>query len=468
MEEINLKKLDSRLHKQIENVRKALDTNPSYSVDVMTNIVNRHPDCLEARKILRKAQQRANSGKSKALNSVNSMFSKVSSVLNIGSADKVKKNPTIALSTAEKLLNTNPSNKSAHKAIGIAAEALGLYETAAFAYEEIRKIEPGNLENAKALMSAYIRIGENEKAVRVGDQAYKEHPSDNEIQSLIRKASVEQSIKKGKWEESENFRDKLKDEEDAHKLEQAAKVKTSDDDLRSIIEETKRAVAEQPENLNLYREIFNGHRKLKEFDKALEWLALARKLESGSADIGLERLESTLKLEQMHQAIATKEEVLKKDPENTDLQGQLEALRNEERDFRLEQAEAYMKRYPNEFSYRYELGELYYEKGETDRAIKELQLAQRSPKVRVSALILLGKIYKSKRFFDLATEQFNAVKSEISGSTEQKKEVLYELGSCYELQNDMEKAIAEYKALYSIDISYRDVSSKIDEFYAQK
>ena len=36
MEEVALKELDSRLHKQVETVRKALNKNPSYSVDVMT------------------------------------------------------------------------------------------------------------------------------------------------------------------------------------------------------------------------------------------------------------------------------------------------------------------------------------------------------------------------------------------------------------------------------------------------
>ena len=183
--------------------------------------------------------------------------------------------------------------------------------------------------------------------------------------------------------------------------------------------------------------------------------------------MSLERLESKLKLEKMQHAIAAKKKELEEDPENTDLKSALKALRDEENAFRLVQAKEFAKRYPNEFSYRYELGELYYKKGETDQAIKELQLAQRSPKVRINSLILLGKIYKSKRFFDLAAEQFNTVKSEITGPTEQKKEVLYELGSCYELQGDAEKAIAEYKILYSIDIGYQDVSKKIDDFYAQ-
>ncbi len=465
MEEVALKELDSRLHKQIDNVRKAMDKNPSYSVDVMTNIVNRHPHCLEARKILRKAQQRANSGKTLGLKS---MFSKVSCALNgIGSTEKIKKNPSGALSAAEKLLNSNPSNVSAHRAIGVAAEALELHETAAFAYEEIHKLEPDNLENAKALMRAYIRIGKNDNAVRIGDQVYKSNSSDNEIQSLIRQASVEQSIRKGNWEGSESFRDKLKDENQAHKLEQASKAKASDSDLRELIETAEQAVAEEPENLSLHRDIFNNYRKLKEFDKALEWMARARKLEAGSADVSLERIESKLKLEKMRQSIAANEKELESNPEDADLKRTLESLRSEESQFCLVQAEDFVKRYPNEFSYRYELGELYYKKGEIDRAIKELQLALRSPKVRVSTLILLGRIYKSKRFFDLAAEQFATVKSEISGNTEQRKEVLYELGSCYELQGDAAKAIVEYKSLYSIDISYRDVSKKIDDFYAQ-
>ena len=164
MEEVALKELDSRLHKQIETVRKALNKNPAYSVDVMTNIVDRHPQCLEARKLLRKAQQRANPGKS---NPLKSLFAKANCTLHgLGSIEKIRKDPMAAMSTAEKLLNTNPTNISAHKAIGIAAEALKMDETAAFAYNEIYKIEPGNLENVKALMLAYIRIGSNDEAVR--------------------------------------------------------------------------------------------------------------------------------------------------------------------------------------------------------------------------------------------------------------------------------------------------------------
>jgi tetratricopeptide (TPR) repeat protein len=466
MEEVALKDLDPRLQKQIDNARKAVDKNPSYAVDIMSNIVGRFPGCLDARKILRQAQQRASGGKSKGLGG---LISKVSSLpFSIGSDAKVKKDPAGALVSAEQILKTNPANVTAHKVIGSAAEALKLFETAVFAYEEIQKIEPKNAENIKALMAAYIQVGRSEDAIRIGDAAYHEHPADDEIQSLIKKASVEQSINKGKWEADESFRDKLKDEEEAHKLEQAGRAKTGEAGLRSMIEEAKAAVAKQPENINFYREIFNSYRKLGEFDNALEWIGKARQLEAGSADVNLERLEGTLKHEKMAHAIAAQEQALKASPEDVALKGALEELRHQERAFRLAQAEDLVQRYPNEFSYRYELGELYYDGGKTDDAIKELQLAQRSPKVRVSALILLGKAYKVKGFSDLAAEQLNIAKSEIPGVTEQKKDVLYELGSCYEAQGDMDKAMVEFKALYGADISFRDVAQKIDAFYSSQ
>ncbi|MFQ3225472.1 MAG: tetratricopeptide (TPR) repeat protein [Lentimonas sp.] len=466
MEEVALKDLDPRLQKQIENARKAVDKNPSYAVDIMSNIVARHPECLDARKILRQAQQRATEGKSKGFGG---FLSKMTSIpFSLGSDAKIKKDPAAAMASAEEMLNTNPSNVTAHKVIGSAAEALELFETAAFAYEEIRKIEPKNAEHVKALMSAYIHIGKSEEAIRVGDAAYHEHPADDEIQSLIKKASVEQSINKGKWEDDESFRDKLKDEEESQKLEQAGRAKTGEAGLRSMIEDAKAAVAEEPGNINFYRDISSNYRKLGDFDNALEWIGKARQLEAGSADVNLERLEGTLKREKMATAITAKEEALEANPESAAAQSELEALRHEERVFRLAQAEDIVQRYPNEYGYRYELGELYHAEGETDKAIKELQLAQRSPKVRINALILLGKAYKVKGFSDLAAEQLTLAKSEIPGITDQKKDVLYELGSCYEEQGDMDKAMVEFKALYGADISYRDVSQKIDDFYSKK
>lgn len=465
MEEIPLKDLDNRLQKQIENARKAIDKNPTYAVDILANIVSRNPACLEARKILRQAQQRASKGSTK----LGGLLKKVTSIpFSMGSDSKLKKDPQKALDAAEQMLNSNPDNVAAHKIVGAAAEILELDSTAVFAYEAVRKLEPSNTENAKALMSVLIKNGQCEEAIQIGDAVYRMNPSDDEVQALIKRASVEQTMEKGKWEDDKSFRDKLKDEDEAQKLEQAGRAKTGESGLRALIEDAQASVAEDPGNMNYYREIASNYRKLGEYDNALEWVAKARELEAGRADVNLERMVGTLQREKMQKAIAEVEARLEETPDDADAKAELDKLRAEERAFRLEQCEDLVQRYPNEFSYRYELGELYLEDGEVDKALKELQLAQRSPKVRVSSLVLLGKGYLKKGFHDLAAEQLNTAKSEIAGMTDQKKDVLYQLGTAYEQQGDMDKAMVEFKALYGADISYRDVSQKIDDFYSNK
>ncbi|MGJ8639950.1 MAG: tetratricopeptide repeat protein [Opitutaceae bacterium] len=466
MEEVALQNLDSRLQKQIENARKAVDKNPTYAIDIMTNIVARNPNCLDARRILRQAQQRSKKGKTKGFGK---FLSKMTSIpMSMGSDSKVQKDPKKAIETAEQILTSDPFNPVGHRMLGAAAEALELKETAAFAYEELHKIDPDDGEAVKSLMTVYIAMGRTEDAVRIGDVAYRKNPADDEIQGLIKKASVEQSINKGKWEDDKSFRDKLKDEEESQKLEQAGRAKTGESGLRAMIEDNLKAVAEEPGNMNLYRDLASSYRKLGEFDNALLWVGKARQLDAGRADVNLERLEVSLTREKMTTAIEAVEAKLEADPEDAAAKAELEKLQTEEHAFRRAQAESLVQRYPNEFGYRFELGELYLEDGDVDKSIKELQLAQRSPKVRVSALILLGKAYKQKGFSDLAAEQLNTAKAEIPGMTDQKKDVLYELGSAYEQQGDMEKAMVEFKALYGADISYRDVSQKIDDFYSKK
>ncbi|MBL00259.1 MAG: hypothetical protein CMI34_02465, partial [Opitutales bacterium] len=145
MEEVALKDLDTRLQKQIENARKAVDKNPSYAVDILTNIVARNPACLDARKILRQAQQRATQGKTKGLGG---LLSKVTSIpFSMGSHAKIKKDPQKAMESAEQMLNVNVENVTALVVLGSASEELELYSTAVFAYEAVRKLEPTNSEN---------------------------------------------------------------------------------------------------------------------------------------------------------------------------------------------------------------------------------------------------------------------------------------------------------------------------------
>jgi tetratricopeptide (TPR) repeat protein len=74
----------------------------------------------------------------------------------------------------------------------------------------------------------------------------------------------------------------------------------------------------------------------------------------------------------------------------------------------------------------------------------------------------------AKELFDLALEQLKQPAESLTVVDELKKEVLYLLAQCYERLDKQEDAIQQYKAIYSNDIGYRDVSQKINKFYGKK
>ena len=135
--------------------------------------------------------------------------------------------------------------------------------------------------------------------------------------------------------------------------------------------------------------------------------------------------------------------------------------------FQRQQLESLVQRYPNEYGYRFELGCLLFEEGQFDDCLPHFQLAQRNAKVRLDAILYLGRAYLSKKFFDLAIEQFKSLKSEIQIMDDRKKDAVYQLGCCYESMGHGELAIEEFKLVYSSDISFRDVADKINEFYTK-
>ena len=124
-----------------------------------------------------------------------------------------------------------------------------------------------------------------------------------------------------------------------------------------------------------------------------------------------------------------------------------------------------MQRYPNDYGYRYELGLILFEENDYDGSLPHFQLAQRNAKVRLDAILHLGRAYSRKNFNDLAIEQFNLLKNEIQVMDDRKKNAIYELGCCFESMGNKEGAIEEFKLIYSSDISFKDVADKINAFY---
>ncbi len=463
MQEVTLNSLDARLQKQIENAQVALQRgNFDYVVEITTTVLNLAPGCVPVRRLQRAALVKRAELKNK-------LFSKaMGSVTMAGFMFASKKDPLKALESADKMLHADPSNVGALKTLGEASKSLGMMETAAFAWEAIRELQPKDHDTLVSLANAYIDARMHKEAVRVAEDLLKLRPSDGDALALMRKASVAQTMDKGKWESQSSFRTKLKDENLAVSLEQAAKVVTSAEMSERLIEEAKDRLAQQPDNINHYRTIIEGYRRIDDSASALEYVKKARQLPAAAGDAAFEKLQGDLTiavLEKQAKALAQQSAAA---PDDDALKQAAATAAEELAKARLDDARLYVERYPNDYAARYTLGTLLFDAGDYQNAIANFQQALKSPKVRISALGGMGKALKARKMFDLAVQQFQTAKAELPTMDDLKKDVIYQLAECYEGMGQREAAINEYKLIYSEDIGFRDVADKINAFYSSK
>jgi len=462
MQEVSLTSLDLRLQKQVENAQVALQRgNFEYVFEVTSQVLKQAPGCLPVRRLQRAAIIRQNESK-------NMLVAKAfGSMTMAGFLFSNKKDPVKAIEAAEKMLHVDPHNITALKSMADAANSLGLMETAAFSWECIREAQPKDHDTLVHLAEAYLAAKMNKEAVKVADELLKLRPQDGDALALMRKASVAQTMDKGNWESQVSFRSKLKDENLATSLEQASKVVTSTEMTERLIDEAKVRLAAEPANVNHFRSIIDGYRRLNDPASALEYVKQVRQVPSAAGDATFEKLQNDLTIAVIEARLKDAEAALAADPENAALKDAAVATKGELAKARLDDAKSYVERYPNDYAARFTLANLLLEAGDHQGAIGNFQQAQKSPKVRVPALAGMGRALKARRMFDLAVQQFQTAKGEIPTMDDLKKDIIYQLAECYEGMGRQEDAINEFKLIYSEDIGFRDVADKINAFYSR-
>jgi tetratricopeptide (TPR) repeat protein len=342
-----------------------------------------------------------------------------------------------------------------------------LLETAAFALDAIRELEPENRANLLALGEALLAAGKPAEALKMADEILRTKPTDADAQNLMRKASVAQTVTKHNWDSKDSYRDKLRDEAQSVSLEQAAKIVTGDTMSQRLLDEALARVTKEPNNLNHYRSVSQAYKQMGNLDQALAWVRKAREQPVGKTDAALEKQESELATAVIEQHFKDAEAAVAAAPGDVAAQAKMDAAKKELAEFKLTESKRYVERYPNDYPARYALGALLLELGQTDAAIGQFQQAQKGPQVRVASLVGLGRCFKAKRLFDLAVAQLNTAKNDLNTMDDTKKDVIYELGLCYELMGKPELAIEEFKIIYSEDIGFRDVADKVNAYYSK-
>jgi len=196
--------------KRFQNACRAFESGEwDYVLSACVVLLAAHAECLPVRRLQRAALFKKFPKRSGWLGKLSGVVSRF--LFSLGRT-REKKSATEQLAHAESRLAKNPYDTLALRLLGEAATALGWAETAIFAHEAIREIEPKNRANLLALGEALLTAERATAALSVADSLLAENPVDGEAQTLMRKASIAQTLDEGNWEETGDFRTKVKAE----------------------------------------------------------------------------------------------------------------------------------------------------------------------------------------------------------------------------------------------------------------
>jgi hypothetical protein len=68
--------------------------------------------------------------------------------------------------------------------------------------------------------------------------------------------------------------------------------------------------------------------------------------------------------------------------------------------------------------------------------------------------------------YDLAARTLQNAIKEKPVLDEEKKELIYNLGSVLETVNKKDEAIEQFKFIYEVDSGYKDVAEKVEKYYS--
>ncbi|HWL53244.1 MAG TPA: tetratricopeptide repeat protein [Chthoniobacteraceae bacterium] len=435
--------------------------NHDYAISLIQTILKETPEFLEGRKLLRKAEILATKGKK-------SMFGGFSTQ-GLKAAQTLKKDPKAALDLAEKMLENDPYNAQGNHLLKDAALALNLHETAVFALRTLAEGNPKDTKILHELGELLYKDGDNAGAVEIYNRIVEIDPADLRALKRGKDAAASNTMKSGGWETAKDYRDLIKNKDQAISLEQKNRVVKSEDVIEAQLAEFHQRVEQEPQNIDLARRIADLYEQQGTLQTAIDWYSYANDLSKGTDNWLLRKL-SDLRLRQINDGIKERKEWLAlagaDHEEAPRIQQELEDLEQQARRWKLEEARKRVERNPTDLQFRFELGEQLMNNGDYTAAIPELQKARNNPNVRIKAMGQLAQCYVGKNMLDLAIKTFSEAAGELLEMDTTKKEILYKMGLAHEQLGQGEKALECFKQIYEVDYGYGDVATRVESSYS--
>jgi len=464
MPEIDESELPKKLRNKYDHAIAAVNKkNLDYAILLLKDLLKQVPGFVEGRIVLRGAQRKKKDG--------GGLFSKIvgtatgSPALAKGEMALRKGDYATALAHAEEILTDDPESKPGHRLLAEAANVMELPRTALASVQLLVKLAPDNKDNCQLLASVLEKLGDYDKAEEILGKLVSKNTNDYKLRQVYKDFSARATIKRGEYEKLSSGKgsvnDVVRDKEEAAAMSSEQNVIKSADVLQQMICDKESEFQKDTKNLRIACEIANLNVQAKNFDRALEYYDFVATNGMGG-DASIDKLVSDTHLARFDHRI----EQLDKNAE--DYQGRKVAIEKEIRIFQLENCRKRAEKYPSDMDIRFELGVSCFEAEQYDEAVQAFQRTQTNSHYKHRSQGYLGQCFAIREMYELAERSLLAAIDENKGFNDFRKEIAYNLASVYEKMGRNDEAFERYQEVYEHDVGYRDVSSKVDNYYTIK
>jgi len=439
--------------KHLQKAEEALRRrNYDFAVEVYQQLLEIDPDQGEARAGLRQAYRKrmeAKKGGSKLLRTLGGAgpLAMAKGLRKAGRHDACAK-------ALETYLGGNPLDAEANLLLGMALEDAGHTRSALAVYEYLAEIAPKNPEGLKRAGAMAWRQKDSQRALEYYERALEADPRDQEALKARKDLSADLALSKGRYETVQHSREQIVDKEAARTLERAQRRHLSEEDLAAERARLEDLYAERPSDPELMVELAEVLEKLRDYETACELVERALSYRKDSFEL-------TCKAGDL------RSKVLKKSLARADKAGDTARASALERELVEHEVADYRRRvalYPGDTALRLQLARRLMRTEELDAALVELQKANSDPRLRRESLFLMGQCFQRKGFNDLARKEYREALESATQLDERAKEILYNLGLLAEAEGSRDEARSYYIRIYEVDIGYRDVAAKMEQF----
>ncbi len=307
------------------------------------------------------------------------------------------------------------------------------------------------------LKDAYSTIGQYDRAIIACKKASQLKPQDATLDDEFKRLSAEMTMAKGKYDQEGDFTQSIKDAKGQQKIQASEGVVRSDYYRDSMIDDARKQLAQDPDSAKNVLELANKLAQTETDENEAEAIKLLEDYYTKHKDFSFKKRSDEVKITQLKRQLRH----IAADPKAAAAANQ---LKNQLKQAELTHWQDMVAQYPTDLRAKYEYGMRLIGNAQYDEAIPLFQDAQRDPRRKIASMARIGQCFFKKGWTQDAAEIFQrAIEIHEIKDDAIAKDLQYNLGLCFELQGENEKAIDIFRKIAQVDFGYRDVSKRVDE-----